>query len=138
MDKLRTYFVDRDTLEFGALNPTLLRLEGAIFCKGDIVLHVDKILERNASGQVRGVRYRYQAMFAAPPKREIFRYDNDHVYEREGHADAFHKHIFNDRTWQEIGPPEHIGHMNWPTLQQVLDELYDWWILHREDPLIYP
>lgn len=55
---------------------------------------------------MRGRFYRYHAQFdhirfAKPPLRPIFRYDNDHTYTREGHPDAFHKHVFSDRIWLE-------------------------------------
>jgi hypothetical protein len=57
---------------------------------------------------------------------------------RENHADAHHRHRFNIRTWKEIIPPEWVGHAHWPVLREVLDELYEWWVLHRDDRLIYP
>jgi hypothetical protein len=64
------------------------------------------------------------------------RYDNDHTYEREGHPDAFHKHIFSDRTWRET-EVVHIGRDSFPTLAEAIDELYQWWLEHRDDTLVY-
>ena len=101
------------------------------------MLHVSIALERRPDDRVRGVFYRYQAQFADPPLRQIFRYDNAHIYTHEAHPDAFHKHVFNDRTWKEIDV-EHVGREKFPTLLEVIDELYDWWLQHRDDPLIYP
>src|SRR5690606_41520456 len=106
--------------------------------QGNLVIQCDKTLERNERNQIRGLRYSYQAQFASPPLRQIFRYDNSHVYVEEGHEDAFHKHQFSFRTWKEIEPPVWIGRQNWPELSKVIDELYEWWIEHRDDRLIYP
>lgn len=111
-------------------------LRGSAFCKGGLVLHIEKVLEISPARHVRGIQYRYQAMFDAPPIRQIFRYDNAHRY--EGHPDAFHKHTFSNRTWKPNFPPTHIGRKDWPTLMQVIEELYAWWIDHRDDRSIYP
>ena len=138
MSDLREYFVDSDTLAFEVIDGRTLRLHGSVYCHGGLVLHVTKLLELNDTQQIRTFRYRYQAQFAEPPTRQIFRYDNDHAYLRENHADAHHRHRFNIRTWKEITPPEWVGHDHWPVLREVLDELYEWWILHRDDRLIYP
>lgn len=126
MNDLESYFVEHHTLEFIVINLRILLLKGSVFCHGGLVLHVTKILDRNTRNQVKGSRYRYQAQFADSPLRQIFRYDNDHVYERERHADAFHKHPFSDRTWKECEPPTWIGYESWPVLKEVLDELYEW------------
>src|SRR5665811_400326 len=114
-----------------------VRIHGSLGCHGGLVIHVDNYFELNQHNRVRGVEYRYQAQFAEPPLRRIFRYDNGHVYKREGHPDAFHKHVFNDRTWREFAV-EHVGREQFPTLLDDIDELYDWWVQHRDDPLIYP
>lgn len=110
---------------------------GDLFCKGGLVIHVDKTLEVDDRRRVRGRLYRYQAQFVTPPVREIFRYDNAHVYSKEGHPDAYHKHVFSPFTWKQIDVA-HIGRQDWPTLQDVIDELFDWWQKHKEDPRIYP
>lgn len=62
---------------------------------------------------------------------------NDHVYAREGRPDAFHKHVFSKRSWRETSV-EHIGREQLPTLLEVIDELHDWWVQNRDDPLVYP
>ena len=137
LDYAGTYFIEEpDSLVVDFLFTHTLRIHGDLVCKGGLTLHVDKYLEHDSKNQVRGYRYRYHAQFVDPPLRQIFRYDNDHVYVREGHADAFHKHIFSDRTWKEI-EVQHVGRENFPTLLEVIDELYDWWLRKRNDPLIY-
>lgn len=138
MESVSQYFVEHHTLRFISIGPHGIVLEGSVFCHGDLVLHVDKFLVRNDRNQVKATRYRYQAQFLHAPLRQIFRYDNGHVYRREGHEDAFHKHLFSDRTWKEIAPPVWVGYERWPILKEVLDELYEWWIDHRDDRLIYP
>lgn len=138
LDECRAYFVEHDTLQFEVISPSRIILSGQIFCHGDLVIYVDKTLERNERNQVRGLRYSYQAQFVSPPLRQIFRYDNSHVYVEEGHEDAFHKHQFSYRTWKDIEPPIWISRQNWPELSKVIDELYEWWIERRDDRLIYP
>jgi hypothetical protein len=98
---------------------------------------VDNRLEQDRRHRVRSVVFRYQAQFADPPHRRIFRYDNGHIYSREGHPDAFHKHIFSNRTWRETSV-EHVGRDQFPTLLEVIDELFDWWVQNRDAPLVYP
>jgi len=138
MEECRSYFVEDDTLQFEVVSRDRISLAGRIFCHGDLVIHVNKILELNSSHEVRGLLYSYQAQFVSAPERIIFRYDNAHTYSKEGHQDGFHKHTFSFRTWKEIVPPTWIGRQDWPELSKVIDELYDWWIEHRDDPLIYP
>lgn len=137
MESLSQYFVEWDSLSFVLLPPSRILLSGSVHCRGGLVLHVEKMLEVNERRQVRGLRYRYQAQFADPPTREIFRYDNAHDG-YPGHPDAFHKHVFSPRSWKAAFPPEHIGRANWPTLREILNELHQWWIDHRDDPRIYP
>ena len=133
-----SYFVDHpDLVVPSRLTTDEVRIAGDLFCKGGLLLHVDISLERDTYDKVRGLFYRYQAQFAEPPLRQIFRYDNDHTYEREGHPDAFHKHVFSDRTWREV-EVVHVGRERFPTLMEVIDELYGWWLRKRVDPLIYP
>jgi hypothetical protein len=138
MSDLREYFILADTLQFETIDRRTLRLHGSVYCHGGLVLHVTKLLEINDSDQVNAFSYRYQAQFAEPPIRQIFRYDNAHIFVQEGHEDEYHCHRFSNRTWHEIEPPTWIGYANWPTLREVLDELYEWWVLNREDHLVYP
>lgn len=102
-------------------------IQGELRCLGDISLFVDTQLLVDSHRKVRGKSYSYQAQLAEPPLRPIFRYDNAHQYTLEGHPDAFHKHVWNYRTWEEIEPPAWIGRYHWPTLAQVVEEVWDWW-----------
>lgn len=138
VERACSYFITEPNL-FGpnAATPRILRIHGDLFCQGDLVIHMDNYIRVNDDNQVRGAVYRYQAQFTNIPLRQIFRYDNSHTYTHEAHPDAFHKHVFNDRTWKEAGV-EHVGRERFPTLLEVIDELYDWWLQHRDDPLIYP
>lgn len=139
MADLSEYFVQTPTLSnFEAIDKRTLRLHGSAYCYGQLVLHVTKFLELNEDNQVRTFKYRYQAQFAEPPLRQIFRYDNSHSYPDLGHDDEHHCHRFSFRTWDEIRPPVWVGHDNWPTLREALDGLYKWWLVHRDDELIYP
>lgn len=101
-----------------------VRIPGVLLCHGGISLFVRKLLTVNELGQVRGLQYTYQAQLFGLPVRRIFRYDNAHQYTIEGYPDAFHKHVWNYRTWQEIEPPQWIGHYHWPTLAQVVEAVW--------------
>lgn len=138
IERAGTYFIEESNLVApDIIAPEEVRIHGDLVCKGGLIIHVDNYFERDRRNCVRGVEYRYQAQFADPPLRPIFRYDNGHVYTREGHPDAFHKHVFSNRTSREIAV-EHVGREQFPTFLEVIDELYDWWMLNRDDPLIYP
>lgn len=138
IERVCSYFVDEPNIVApDIITPGLFRFHGELICKGGLVIHIDNYLNRDVHNHVHGTVYRYQAQFIEPPLRQIFRYDNDHVYAREGHPDAFHKHIFSDRTWHEI-EVQHVGRERFSTLLEVIDELYDWWLRKRDDPLIYP
>lgn len=102
-------------------------IEGRLICKGGLFIKVQKLIERNNRNQVRTFRYSYHAGLEGDADRSIFRYDNAHTYVREGHADEHHKHRFDYATWGEIAPPQWVGVHNWPTLTDVIEELYEWW-----------
>ena len=138
IDVACSYFVvDPGMIIPSTISSTDVRLKGRLSCHGGLVLHADIVLERDVRDRVRGLIYRYQTQFADLPRRRVLRCDNDHVYAREGHPDAFHKHVFSMRTWKEINVV-HIGRDRFPNLLEVIDELYAWWLAHRDDPLIYP
>jgi hypothetical protein len=132
------HFIIRDGLAYETIDPRTLQIAGEVVCEGGLSLFVTKHLEVTNDLQVKTFRYRYHAQFTDPPLRQIFRYDNGHVYGREGHPDAFHRHTFDTSTWHEIVPPTWIGYEHWPTLREVLEELYEWWITHQDDRLIFP
>lgn len=132
------YFVENPELVVPRVRGAkTVRIHGDLFCKGGLVIHVDKSLEVDDRHRARGFLYRYQAQFVAQPLREIFRYDNDHTYTREGHPDAYHKHVFSTVTWKQA-EVVHIGREKFPTLLNVIDELYEWWCDHKDDERIYP
>jgi hypothetical protein len=114
---------------------------GKLSRQGGLDLHVDIVLERDTHDRARGGFQRYHAQFdqlqfAGLPLWQVFRYDNDHTDEREGHPDAFHKHVFSNRTWRET-EVLHIGRDTFPTPAEVIDELSAWWLEHRDDTLIH-
>lgn len=41
-----------------------------------------------------------------------------------------HRHRYDDHG-VEVMPIEHIGLEQWPTLGEVIEEVYDWWVVHR-------
>lgn len=102
-------------------------IRGELRCQGDISLFVDMQLVVDKNRKVREKSFSYQAQMAALRIRQTFRYDNAHQYIFKGHPDAFHKHVWNYETWQEIEPSAWIGRYHWPTLAQVVEEVWDWW-----------
>jgi len=60
-----------------------------------------------------------------PEDRPIFRYDNAHKY--RGHSDEHHKHCFDPSNWEEIGRPVWVGRDQWPHLDEIIEELREWW-----------
>ncbi len=123
VDRALSYFAVESMLVVpDMITPRLVRIHGDLVCRGGLVVRVDNYYRRDASDRIQGVVYRYHAQFIEPPLRRIFRYDNDHTYNREAHPDAFHKHLFSDRTWREV-EVVHIGRENFPTLAEVIDEL---------------
>ncbi len=121
-----------DNLSYGWIGPTEFLIKGRVLCRAGLFVDVDKHLETNhftddRTVKVRTFRYAYHAGLVGEADRCVFRYDNEHPYLREGHADAHHKHRFDHETWREIEPPEWIGEHRWPHLDQVIAELLDWW-----------
>ena len=55
----------------------------------------------------------------------LWRYDNAHSY--VGHADAHHLHLYRDDGTDEV---VHVGEAGWPTLGDVIDDLFSWWSAH--------
>jgi hypothetical protein len=119
-------FVADDTIEVKAYPPKTLRMCGQIGCKGNIILTVDKLLERVSDGDdplIQTVTYSYHA--AIRGGHNILRYDNQHVW--KGHVDPHHKHNFDVQTGDELDDsPIWIDIAKWPTLGEVLRELMQW------------
>jgi hypothetical protein len=119
------YFLLENRLTLDVLGPATLVIRGRLHFVGDLFIDVDKTLEINALNQVRTVRYSYHAGIAGRADRPIFRYDNAHPH--PGHIDEHHKHLFDLQTWREIKPPVCVTRAGWPTLGQVIEELFEWW-----------
>lgn len=85
-------------------------IAGRLVCRHGLFLDVEKTLQVNDRGQARTRWYKYHAGVIGERDRPIFRYDNAHVYEIEGHPDAHHRHRFDHVAWQEIDPSEWAGH----------------------------
>lgn len=101
-------------------------VRGRLVFLGGYSIAVDKVLGvRFARGrrEVRTIRYAYQALRAMPDGqvRELFRYDNDHRYVREGHPDEHHEHVFDSKGRERV---IWVGRENWPTLHQVIERLF--------------
>lgn len=127
MRDVEQYFVEHNGLSFTTIGPETIELRGRVVCQHGISLIVRKYLRLREDAYVSAYSYRYEALIDNPP-REIFRYDNVHPYTREGHADAYHKHVFDPSTGTELPhSPEWVGLPDWPTLREVLDELFEWW-----------
>lgn len=92
-------------------------------------MDVHTVLDRNERGEVSGRVYRYQACIETSAGiRHIFRYDNSDQKVREGHADAYHKHVHDPMCAEETDRAlVWVGQASWPTLGSVLRELQAWW-----------
>jgi len=124
-------FIINDGLVRDWPTPHTILIKGRNYCDHGLFLDVEKYLEVIDSGSgskwVRTDTYGYLGGIEGDQDRAIFRYDNFHVYEREGHRDAHHRHRFEHDTWQEIEPPEWIGAERWPHLSDAIAELRGWW-----------
>jgi hypothetical protein len=140
---LRDYehFILSDQLE---ATPTseVVDWDGVLYCCDGIEIHVRKLQDVELTGRrpmVRTREYSYQVLrrVAGREAIKLFRYDN--IHRQPGHADYHHKHRFAaDGT--EIEPPAHIGEDAWPTLSDVIKEIYDRWVVWRQaiatDPVL--
>jgi hypothetical protein len=132
-------FVSTDTLQFISLSPAYY-LEGKIYCLGQIVITVDKgfgieSLLSHDDPIIRTKWYSYNVSIQGIGN--IFRYDNqDKDYFRPGHRDEHHKHTFMclnsesniiQATCEDVNSPIWVGHQNWPTLGDVIQEAHDWY-----------
>ena len=120
------HFIETNGVTFTVAGPDSIRIAGRFSSVGGVYLDVSKILEINTRNQVRTLKYSNHAGITMPVLRSIFRYDNAHRYDRAGHADEHHKHVF-DSSGQEAANPTWIGRDQWPTLGEVLEELEEWW-----------
>lgn len=143
LDDAEEYFVVRHNLyEPIVRRADFIRFSGTMHCHDGIEIHVFLELKRDARNRVRGRRFQYHAQLRVPPSNDvgafhivnILRYDNASHFRM--HPDAFHKHLFAD-DGTPIGV-EHVGRQNFPTLRNVIDEVFEWWQAHRGKPPLVP
>lgn len=125
LDDLRGYFVVGDDLQYDFPVEDVFEITGRVACRHGLFVDVQKTLEVNDRGQVRTVKYSYHAGVEGEKNRPIFRYDNAHRHPH--HEDEHHRHRYDPSTWDEIVPPEWVGRDNWPHLNEVVEELREWW-----------
>lgn len=117
------YFVLHDGVVFERQDDGSVTSRGVVTCAGDLRVHVwQRLRVVNNRGWVQAAQYGFQAeRVVEGTARPLFRYDNAHRY--PGHRDAHHRHHFD-----EDGNPtriEWVGEAGWPTLNDVIKELYD-------------
>jgi hypothetical protein len=133
-------FIGRDTLAFvpGQVEGTIW-LRGQIACLGDIVITVAKMLRIVDAKKNRVLAERYNYNVHLSDGALILRYDNAHSH--PGHRDAYHKHVYDPFVGDVTGRVEWIGHDYWPTLADVIKEVYRWYGVNAsqlESPRTYP
>lgn len=100
---------------------------GRLACRHGLFVDVDKKLRVNRRGLAITRRYDYHAGVVGGRNRPVFRCDNAHPHSIEGHPGAHHRHRFDHATWEEVEPPEWVGHAPWPHLDEVVGELMATW-----------
>ncbi len=128
------HFILSNTITI-AISDIVISFSGVLHCCGGLEIHVQKTLEvRQVSGrpQVRTRKYSYhvqQRVEAAGSTRirHLFRFDNAH--DHPGHPDAHHRHQYQDNGIEERMPVQHTGVEGWPTLSEVIEEAYQWWLI---------
>jgi hypothetical protein len=121
-------FILEDELRRNWMGRDFVIIKGRLRCQHDLFIDVLKYLEVRETATrtlVRTFRYRYHAGVEGAADRPIVRYDDSDA--KAGHEDAHHKHRFDHTTWTEIEPPQWIGEERWPHLNEVVEELRDWW-----------
>ncbi|MEL7352759.1 MAG: hypothetical protein ABG776_12530 [Cyanobacteria bacterium J06555_13] len=136
LDQLRSdKFVGPDSIEIEPGSGELV-MRGEIGCKGGILIDVEKTLAIISGwgdeALVETVRYKYNVSLRG--LSNILRYDNqDEDFSfRKNHADRHHKHVFDWRTGiqQRV---EWVGADNWPKLNQVIEEMREWYGEHMHE-----
>lgn len=126
------FFVLHDGVDFERENDGSVTARGVVACAGNLRVHVwQRLRVVNERGWVQASRYAFQAeRIAEGTVRPVLRYDNAHSY--PGHRDTHHRHRFDDD-----GKPirvEWVGEAGWPTLVDVIEELYEQYIA-ASDPI---
>lgn len=135
LEQVEEYFiVAHDVRHPTVLDRTQVQFRGTLKCLGHIEIHLNLWLDRDSSDRVRGRQFAYHAQISKPRVVNILRYDNAAHY--PDHPDTFHKHLF-DAVGKQVGI-EHIGRQDFPTLRNVIDEVFEWWKAARDDTRYYP
>lgn len=123
-------FLLADRLMYEA-NETVVWWHGELVFVSGLEIHVDKEQERRADAggpHVRTATYSYHVLQRkGVDERPLWRYDNTG---KHGHPDRHHTHYFRPDGVDEV---THLGEGGWPTLGNVVDDLYAWWRVHVRD-----
>jgi hypothetical protein len=122
------HFLIEDQLPY-AISPELVYWDGQLICADGIEIHVHRAQEvgdKRGRRWVRTTFYSYHVMLRfAEGVVDLFRYDNIGNHLSLGHLDQHHVHRFDALGKETI---EHVGYDRWPTLGDVMDEAYDFWV----------
>ncbi len=116
------------------VTPDAITFDGRLVCVDGLEIHVTKLLDvrylQSGRPEVRTRTYSYHVLRRHADRRvaNLFRYDNIHPH--PGHADAHHRHEYDDDGVEERHV-EHVGAEQWPTLGQVIQETHQWWANHQ-------
>ena len=96
----------------------VLRLEGRVFCRKNVLLEVDKIFDIRYSGNILRVRcYSYSYVAWLPGQHLLLKYHNLH---RD--KDEYHHRIYDPATGEEL-VHEVLKRYQFPLFSEVLGEL---------------
>lgn len=104
---------------------------GVLRCTAGIEIHVEKVQDlRRLGGRptVRTLLYNYHVLQRLPGgERNLLRYDNAHAH--PGHPDTHHRHDYEESGYVRVRHLTECGWEpgDWPTLGNVIEEIYDWW-----------
>jgi hypothetical protein len=122
------YFILEDGLDV-AKTDALVYWKGVLVCADGIEIRVAKVQEvryRNGQPEVRTFNYSYHVLQRVEGEAcNLFRYDNAHPH--LNHPDPHHRHQYDDNGI-EIEPARHVGADAWPTLAEVIEEAFKWWL----------
>lgn len=128
---LSPHFIVTDEL-VPQLTPNAVIWRGVLYCVDNLEIHVFKIqdLFERPDGRpaVQTQLYEYHVLQRLPQReRNLFRYDNAHLHHE--HPDAHHRHEYDEHGASRV---EHLVARgwpvgDWPTLGDLIDEVYEWW-----------
>lgn len=128
----REHFLVEDRLPRPEVTDQTVVWNGALILSGGYEVHVTRhqaVQVRRGVPWVKTIQYSYQAVHrdGNGRARELFRYDN--VHRHQGHRTAHHRHAFDAAGHELPSSPVCTGD-DWPTLGEVIDEIYDCWRRH--------